>query len=167
MGRIRLQVQVLSCGQSATTSLNGEASEEKPIIWCQPCSEEDSIQDLYDKILAKWSQMYVGYGYVQRNSPSQSHALTITTQIAKRQVSYDLLGREVEHRREGWRLVRRSKRCERNTPNFNHQSRARATASFGAHAHASKIRLPHTRVCRKTSQEDAANARAVGDQGRA
>ena len=61
MARLRLQVQVLPW-QERGSFPSEKAYDDATIIMGQPCLEDDTIEDLRDKIHERWAKTYVGYG---------------------------------------------------------------------------------------------------------
>lgn len=66
MGRIRLQVRVPPFQDSVSTSSSTQARQKnlnvKPIKVVVSCDEDATLQDLNDKVVARWADIYVGYG---------------------------------------------------------------------------------------------------------
>ena len=66
MGRIRLQVRVPLLQQSQSLPASVQARQNDvgigPIKVVVSCDEDATLQDLNDKVVARWADIYVGYG---------------------------------------------------------------------------------------------------------
>ena len=62
MKRIRLQVQIMPIQGQALGTPAAQTRPDAILKWCEPCTEDLTIQALTDRIVTRWAKKYVGYG---------------------------------------------------------------------------------------------------------